>query len=204
LYDSLNTTGKDTVGGTLFAPTNNAFKKLGPRANAFLFGRFGTKYLKAILEYHIVAKYTLYSNTLYDGTSSSSRSLFADDDASPEHRCHKKHGKKDDHKHVETRPAWIHLDLPTVLGKPLSIDLIRRGPFIEFKVNNFVHVAVQDGLASDGVIQVVNDVLLPPKTPGAAAEEERGYWNAEGEISVEELVERLQPFVDGETMKLDL
>ena len=56
-------------GGTLFAPSNWAFKKLGPKINAFLFSKFGEKYLKALLEYHIVANQTLYSDAYYKDDS---------------------------------------------------------------------------------------------------------------------------------------
>lgn len=53
------------VGGTLFAPSNFAFQKLGPKINAFLFSRYGQKYLKALLMYHVVANQTLYSDAYY-------------------------------------------------------------------------------------------------------------------------------------------
>jgi uncharacterized surface protein with fasciclin (FAS1) repeats len=185
LLETLNSTAH--AGGTFFAPSNFAFKKLGPKINGFLFSKFGEKYLKALLEYHVVANQTLYSNTFYGPTDS---------------------------KHVETldkqknmmRPPYVHLDLPTLLeGKDLAIDLTRYGPFISFKINGFVRVVVQDGLAKDGVIQVVSDVLIPPKSPGgppAAAD----YWNGE-EMSVEEFIERLSPLVKAdfdEEPKLDL
>jgi len=44
LYETVNTT--DHAGGTLFAPSNFAFQKLGPKINAFLFSQYGLKYLK--------------------------------------------------------------------------------------------------------------------------------------------------------------
>ncbi len=53
------------VGGTLFAPSNFAFQKLGPKINAFLFSKYGQKYLKALLAYHVVANQTLYSDAYY-------------------------------------------------------------------------------------------------------------------------------------------
>lgn len=196
MYDSLNTTGKDTVGGTLFAPTNTAFRKLGPRANGFLFSSYGQKYLKALLEYHVVPKRTLYSTAFYDGKKSKSAEFFSEELEKP--HCH--HNKD-----VSANGGYVHIDLPTALdGKPLSIDIVRRGPFIEFKINAFVHVAVQDGLAKDGVIQVVNDILLPPKRPGEGSAEAQDFWKGEGEISVDELVERLQPFVSGEAYVDDI
>lgn len=49
----------------MFAPSNFAFQKLGPRLNAFLFSSYGQKYLKALLKYHIVANQTLYSDAYY-------------------------------------------------------------------------------------------------------------------------------------------
>ena len=53
------------LGGTLFAPSNWAFKKLGPKINGFLFSKYGQKYLAALLKYHVVANQTLYSDAFY-------------------------------------------------------------------------------------------------------------------------------------------
>lgn len=50
---------------------------------------------------------------------------------------------------------------------------------------------VEDGIAADGVIQVVNNVLIPPKSIGGAQQQ----WQGE-ELSEEELKERLEPFVE--------
>lgn len=65
LFEGLNDTSTH-VGGTVFAPTNLAFELLGPRINAFLFSPYGLKYLKALLQYHIVPNKTLYSDAFYD------------------------------------------------------------------------------------------------------------------------------------------
>jgi len=134
------------VGGTLFAPSNWAFQKLGPRVNAFLFSSHGQKYLKALLKYHVVANQTLYSDAFYRSDSTS----------------------------VKTEPekGHFHVDLPTLLDdKSLSIDVARWGGWITMKINGFNSVSVQDGIAKDGVIHVVSSVLIPPKTPGGASEE---------------------------------
>lgn len=64
LIDVLNDTSTH-IGGTLFAPSNFAFKLLGPGANAFLFSSHGLKYLKGLLLYHVVANQTLYSDAFY-------------------------------------------------------------------------------------------------------------------------------------------
>jgi len=167
LLDKLNTTHH--AGGTFFAPSNFAFQKLGPRVNAFLFSKYGEKYLKALLEYHVVPDNTLYSDAYYKADT----------------------GKKEDVSE-ETAGGYFHVDLPTLLkDRNLSIDIARYGGFISIKINGFSSVSVQDGVAEDGVLHVVSSVLIPPKQVGGG--EEELYQG--GEISVEELKQRLQPFV---------
>lgn len=167
LFDYLNTTEYEHNGGTLFAPSNFAFQKLGPKINAFLFSSYGQKYLKALLEYHMVVDQTLYSDAFYDGTKK-------DEDA------------------ADARPPYYHYDLPTVLDdKYLAVDVARYGPFVEIRINGFSRVTIHDGVASDGVIQVVSDVLIPPKNAGG----EQVFWKGE-EMDVDDLKERLQPFVE--------
>ncbi|KAF2131138.1 FAS1 domain-containing protein [Dothidotthia symphoricarpi CBS 119687] len=175
LFDAVNNTKNyPHEGGTLFAPSNFAFKKLGVKANAFLFSKYGEKYLKALLEYHIVVNQTLYTDAFFDATSKDS----AD---------------------VADRPPYYHFDLPTVLeGKYLAIDVTRYGPFVSIRINGFSRVTVHDGVASDGVIQVVSDVLIPPRN---AADGAQVFWEGE-ELTVEDLKERLQPFVEKETIEL--
>lgn len=70
LISAMNDTSNH-AGGTIFAPSNFAFQKLGPRINGFLFSQYGQKYLKALLKYHVVANQTLYSDAYYthDGVS---------------------------------------------------------------------------------------------------------------------------------------
>lgn len=156
-----------TTGGTLFAPTNWAFEKLGPGANAFLFNtEKGLGYLKALLKYHTVANETLYSDEYY--------------------------GRSD----VDAETAQFHVDLPTLLDdKSLSIDIARWGGLIDIRINGFTHVSIQDGIAKDGVIQVVSSVLIPPH--GGKGHESSSYVDGD-EITVEELMERLEPFLEKE------
>ncbi|KAI8934893.1 hypothetical protein NX059_008565 [Plenodomus lindquistii] len=168
LWEKINSTDYPHEGGTFFAPSNFAFQKLGPRVNAFLFSKYGEKYLKALLEYHIVVDQTLYTDAFYD---------------------HK--GKED--AEIADRPPYYHYDLPTVLSdKYLAVDVAHYGPFVSIRINGFSRVTVHDGVASDGVIQVVSDVLIPPKN---AASGEQIFWEGE-EMTVEDLKERLEPFVE--------
>ncbi|KAF2839757.1 FAS1 domain-containing protein [Patellaria atrata CBS 101060] len=171
LLDTLNTTAH--TGGTFFAPSNFAFKKLGPRINGFLFSKWGEKYLKGLLKYHIVHNQTLYSDAFYTVDTTEAE---------------------------VTRPPYVHLDLPTLLeDHSLAIDLLRRGPFITIKINGFSTVTVHDGVAKDGVIQVVSNVLVPPKKLSGSSEPQ--FWTGE-EMTVEEFKARLEPFVSDESFEL--
>ena len=171
------------TGLTLFAPTNDAFARLGPAANAFLFNtEKGLGFLKALLKYHIVINETLYSDAYY-GQKGQSEDLFASDD---------------DEESTTGKNGHFHVDLPTMLeGKHLSIDIARFYGFITMTINGGPKVAVADGVCLDGVVQVMGSVLFPPRKPGSGA----AWTEADGEISVEELVEILQPYVeeDGES-----
>lgn len=150
----------------LVAPSNFAFQKLGPKINAFLFSQYGLKYLKALLEYHVVPDNTLYSDAYYKAESSEQ----------------------------DVPKGLYHVDLPTLLkDRSLAVDIARYGGYISIKVNAFARVTVQDGIAEDGVIHVVSDVIVPPKKLGSLAEEVE-YYNGE-DMSVEELKERLAPLV---------
>jgi len=158
------------LGGTFFAPTNRAFTRLGPRANAFLFSDHGKKYLKALLKYSIVANETLYSDAYYKRKGSDE-----DTDASP-----------------KSADYW-HVDLPSLLDdKPISVDVRRWKGWVSIVANGFTSVTVQDVLARDGVVQLVNKVLFPPRDGhhGGVAGEDR-------EWEVAELMERLEPYVKG-------
>ncbi|KAI8961796.1 FAS1 domain-containing protein [Daldinia sp. FL1419] len=180
-------------GLTLFAPTNTAFQRLGPAANAFLFNtEKGLRYLRALLEYHIVVNETLYSDAYYGPKAAG----FA---PSLELGNHGAGGvEEQDGGEVDAKGAkHYHLDLPTLLDDAhLAVDITRWLGFINVKVNGRVDVAIQDGLARNGVLQVVDHILIPPH-------KHKGEWNGEveGEISVEELVERLDPLIKDEEKK---
>ncbi len=84
------------------------------------------------------------------------------------------------------------MDLPTLLkDRHLEIDVARFGALIEIKINAFSRVAYQDLVAKDGVIQIPNRVLIPPKQYKSG---EEVYYQG-GEISEEELREHLEPYV---------
>ncbi|KAI4764331.1 Fasciclin-domain-containing protein [Aureobasidium sp. EXF-3400] len=165
LLDAYNST--DHPSGTLFAPSNFAFQKLGPKINGFLFSEYGRKYLKALILYHTVPDNVLYSDAFIKAEGL---------DGIP-------------------KGHW-HVDLPTALeDHSLSIDVGRYGGLIDIKVNAFSRVSVQDGIASDGVIQVVSDVLIPPKKLGSAKFRSTNWFGSEKELSLEEFKARFEPHV---------
>ncbi|KAK4240127.1 Fasciclin domain-containing protein [Achaetomium macrosporum] len=157
-------------GGTLFAPTNRAWQRLGPKANAFLFSEKGRKYLKALVKYHVVVNETLYSDAFYSGK------------------------KEGDEEGESTN--YRHVDLTSLLdGKPISVDVREWKGFVSIVVNGFIKVVVRDGIANDGVIQVVDKVLIPPckHHDGDDGDDSKGV---EKEMSVEELKSRLEPYLE--------
>ncbi|KAI0013790.1 FAS1 domain-containing protein [Xylariaceae sp. FL0662B] len=202
------------TGLTFFAPTNTAFQKLGPAANAFLFNTpKGLGYLKALLKYHIVVNETLYSDEYYGKQTPQPEVCNDDEDGRvQESRRSVHHGQCAKHERLLFQQSGDdvqqnsdgthhnghhHLDLPTLLDdKSIAVDIARWYGFIKFKLNGQVEVAVQDGLARNGVVQVVNTVLIPPH-------EHKHKGDLDGEISVEELMERLGPYVEEEE-KVDI
>ncbi|GES59340.1 fasciclin domain family [Aspergillus terreus] len=158
-------------GGTIFAPSNAAFQKLGLKINAFLFSPCGHKYLRALLQYHVVPNRTLYSDVYYteDGQI-------------------KPLGVK----------GFTHLDLPTLLpDRSLAVDVARYGPYASLKINGHQRVAFEDALARDGNIHIVDHVLIPPRKVDDAAP---AWTGNEDELTVEDLKSRLADVVedDGE------
>ncbi|KAK2736344.1 hypothetical protein FQN57_000794 [Myotisia sp. PD_48] len=170
LYIKINDSSTHT-GATLFMPTNQAFQKLGFKNTAFLFSRPGEKYLKALLKYHVVFNHTLYTDTYY------------------------KPSEGDESTKVDK--AAFHIDLPTLLpGHHLSIDIAGFSRFENIKINGYTNVAVADIVMKDGVLHLINDVLIPPQKLALSD----GFNNLprETSLSLEGLRERLEPFVEEE------
>lgn len=129
-------------GLTFFAPDNKAWSRLPRVVQAFLFSDKGVKYLKMLLQYHVVLNQSLYSDEYYPDTSSTSGQTLG---------VH--------------RP--IHIDMPTLLeDKSLSVDVASYWGVKNIRINAYTDVKVKNGVSRDGVIHVPSSVLIPPKTPG--------------------------------------
>jgi uncharacterized surface protein with fasciclin (FAS1) repeats len=161
-----------TTGGTVFAPSNTAFRRLGPRANAFLFNTpRGLKCLEALLKYQIAPNVTLYSDAKYESGDS----------------------KEETEKPISRE----HFELDTLLGKKVFVDVKKwHGIITGMSVNRWVRVEVQDVVARNAVIHVVNRVPIPPHKHKKPKDGEEGEDIEE--ISPEELEERLAPYMDEE------
>ncbi|PMD41771.1 FAS1 domain-containing protein [Hyaloscypha variabilis F] len=153
----------DFNGGTLFVPNNSAFSKLGEEINTFLFSEKGASYLRRLIEYHFLPNQTLFSNAYYKpGDTAALQEAQAAPPAStePDRRYRLLIGTK-------TFP------LPTQMqGRKMSVDISRHGGIIAMRVNGSIPVTAQDGLANNGVVHIVADVLIPPQEPGSVAVEQ--------------------------------
>jgi uncharacterized surface protein with fasciclin (FAS1) repeats len=191
----------NTTGLTLFAPSNFAFGKLGAAANAFLFNtRKGLFYLRALLKYHVVVNETLYTDAYYGiPTEEEAGSGGGGGVAAAE----EEEGGKGIFANNETYLGFrltgdFHIDMPTLLADTtLAVDIHRWYTHVSMRVNRRVSIGTpgQDWVAHNGVLQVVHSVLIPPY------KHKRGSarWLDDvdgGEIAVEELIERLKPYVD--------
>lgn len=160
------------IGGTFFAPTNQAFAKLPAKVNAFLFSPAGQKYLKALLKYHVVPGHTVFTDAYYKA-------------------------KADDGEDEESLIAKKHLDLPTYLDKkPIAIDIRNFHRLTLMTVNTHTPVSVANVPVKEGVIHLVSSILIPPFKHDHSEGHEHEHDDEHHELSVQELMERLEAYVE--------
>lgn len=125
------------AGSTIFAPSNRAFRNLGLKMCDFLFSEAGMSHLRTLLKRHIIVNKTLFSNALYTELMSSIYLRFP--------------------------KGYRHFELKTLAsdGDNLQVDIARYGGFIVMVINKVALVEVQDLIASDGVVHVIDRVLIP-------------------------------------------
>lgn len=155
------------VGCTVFAPNDPAFASLGSVTEAFLFDSpEGTRYLRTLLEYHVVPNETLFSNAFYHGnnpTGGSSPPAFLP----PRTTESKRNAATSPSQKPENRPRLLKgtrtFPLPTLLsGCSVHVEVARFAGMISmFVKEGEASVVTQDIIALDGVVHVVDRVLLP-------------------------------------------
>lgn len=92
--------------------------------------------------------------------------------------------------------GFTHLDLPTLLGEQgrpaLAVDVARFGAITSIKLNGFHRVAFADALARDGVVHIVDHVLVPPrKSTGHVVDVDTDEFD----LTVDDLKDRLSDWV---------
>ena len=75
----------------------------------------------------------------------------------------------------------------------MGVDIARFGRLINVRINGYTDVAVQDGIARNGVLQIPRHVLIPPKVPG---ELEAEFDPEAGGMTVEDFTSRFGDLVD--------
>ncbi|CDM34769.1 FAS1 domain [Penicillium roqueforti FM164] len=174
-------------GGTTFVPTNVAFRRLGEKANRFLFSRRGEGCLRTLMQYHIVLNQTFYSDVLYSSLGTS-HGLFSGRHGGHAHEGEGKGGRGDG-----LEEDYANVRLVTLLKRELRVDVKKGFGEVDMRVNGFGRVGRMDLLARDGVVHVLDRVLIPPRKIQDQNEDE------DGELIIEELVGRLDGCVYGMT-----
>ncbi|KAK5988364.1 Aurofusarin biosynthesis cluster protein S [Cladobotryum mycophilum] len=193
------------VGQTLFAPTNAAFERLSAKARRFLFGPGGKPFLQALLKGHVVANRTLFSDVYFPHGDAQMVDLRAAVQASG------------DSPHVIELPTLhANLNLTTSVkqheGKTQLWVTPSRAAGDTSQEDEAIPISVADIVVMDGVVHEIDTLLMPPApeaeegggqdkqahhhAPSASA----ALWKAlaghdKREISIEELLERLGPWV---------
>jgi Fasciclin domain len=96
--------------------------------------------------------------------------------------------------------------MPTII-KPLQVKVhvVKNGERGTLILNDAVHVVQSDIVVQDGVIHRVDDILLPPKleTEAQGPYHSTSAWEKiwlklfqTDQMTVEELMERFQPYID--------
>ncbi|KAF0321608.1 fasciclin domain family [Colletotrichum asianum] len=144
---------KGRRGVTVFAPSDEAWDKIGDEVKSFLFGERGAGYLRALVRYHIIVGEILYTDVKVD--------------------------------HVEGTESWPGR-YETLLGAGVSVRVHgmegRRVMEVDGK-----KVSVRDLPARDGVVHVLDEVLIPSTTADGVEKS--------GMLDVEELKRRLDTWV---------
>ncbi|KAF5007924.1 hypothetical protein FDECE_5840 [Fusarium decemcellulare] len=183
IYDT-----NEHVSQTIFAPTNAAFDRLGGKATKFLFSNGGRPYLRALLKYHVVANKTLFSDIYWphDGADLVDLSQIE---------------AKDSHQ-FDLQTLHPDLKLPLQSRKVhdrWQLNVLADSGVSETGHHDLVPISVPDIVLMDGVIHLVDSILLPP---GLSKQKEVSWLGrlasaiGHQDHSVEELVDLLEPYID--------
>lgn len=123
--------------------------------NKFLFSAQGEACLRALLQYHILPGKMIYSDAVHGVQGV------------------EEFGVEEVGRGEKVRYPIVHVESSTLLkGYDLGVDILRRGSGVEARINGFWGPHVLDVLARDGVVHVLDRVLVPPKMVGKETMEE--------------------------------
>lgn len=141
-------------GVTVFAPSDEAWEKLGAEVKGFLFGDGGADYLRALVRYHVLVDEILYTDVKVDHAEGT--------------------GSRQGRYETLLGGAGVSVRVLKAEGRPV----------MEVDGNP---VSVRDLPARDGVVHVLNEVLIPSTTTDGV--------KRSGLMDVEELKRRLNPLM---------
>lgn len=150
-------------GRTVFAPNDEAFAALGEDMTTFLESEQGQIYLVALAKCHVLPGKTVYTNFVWPDNDNGERLGSADK--------------------MPTIKGQRTLRFPSLAGNEMAIHVARYNSVIEVLVNESAKVIDSDVMASDGVVQVLDRVLLP-----------NGHAASDG-LTLAAFRELMQPFV---------
>jgi uncharacterized surface protein with fasciclin (FAS1) repeats len=160
-------------GGTVFAPTDEAFAALGRPVSEFLLeAEGGLPYLRALIRLHLVPDLTMFGNLIWPKNDTGARQTSRDE------------GRRIKGRLTQTLPTSLRR-----AGQPvdIAVTIVRCNALISLYANGTASVVGQDLATSDGVVQAIDEVLLP-------YEKEAGKGDAG--LSLEEFKDLLAPFVE--------
>ena len=153
-------------GSTAFVPTNAAFEKLGKSRVEHLFSPEGRRELETLVDAHIIANRTLYSNAYYESEISSGcadRNVSDDNhDSSPVFR-RRKAAVVMGQGSLRYLCQWGErvFQLIDKNGMNHRVEVLRLGRLISMVIDGSIFVSAQDKNtgSSDGVVHGINTIL---------------------------------------------
>jgi uncharacterized surface protein with fasciclin (FAS1) repeats len=195
---------------TAFVPGNFAWTKIPPVITAWLFSPRGHHILTKLVEYHISPNTTFYTDSIWkfpkhNKTAEDPALVLPESNLPPEEEDFPHpppHHKPPPHRRPGHRrphhPPWpkLHFNttLPTLIGgnATLRIDEFIFGPFVKIGINRRPSgIRVNDLLAYDGVIHILDRFVLPPRHRKCHGKEEEETlvtgWAEEEDWTIENL-----------------
>lgn len=177
------------VSQTLFAPTDAAFDRLGHKAIKFLFSPWGKPYLRALLKCHVISNHTLFSD-MYWPHGGAELVDFRKLSVSDRHEYN-----------LSTLLPKLNLNVGSqVTDGRWHLDISPSSLLQVNGSNKSIYVTTSDILTMDGVVHLVDSLILPPDVVEIQDSWPRQVFAKlwQQDKSIENLVDLLGPYIDVE------